>query len=66
MKNLIRKAKEKVAEVKSDLDAAGRRIDEDNARRPKPQIKQPSAAEQEQIRRDSETVIRNQQQGLTD
>lgn len=66
MKNLIRKAIEKLAEIEADLDAAGRRIDEDNARRAKPQAKRPSTAEQEQIRRDAETVVRNQQQGLTD
>ncbi len=65
--NPIDKAKQKMQQVKGDWDAAGRRIDEDNAKRPPPMPSPPSAAEQERIQREGQwAVVQNQQQGLTD
>lgn len=65
---LIGKTKQKVAKFKEDWQAAGRRIDEDNAQRPAPsKPSPPSAAEQQRIQHEGQwVVINNQQQGLTD
>lgn len=66
--SLIAKAKQKVATFKEDWQAAGRRLDENNAKRPAPpKPSPPSAAEQERIQNEGQwAVINNQQQGLTD
>lgn len=64
--SLFGKAKEAAQEFKTNWDASGKRMDEDAARRPKAQPAKPSKADQQQIQRDAETVIRNQQMGLTD
>lgn len=65
--SLFSKAKHAAQEFKTNWDASAKRMDEDADRRkapPKPA--KPSKADQQQIQRDAETVIRNQQMGLTD